>query len=34
MVVDHGSIIERGSHKALLEKGGAYKNLYDMQFDG
>lgn len=34
MVVDHGNIVERGSHKALLDKGGAYKNLYDMQFDG
>jgi subfamily B ATP-binding cassette protein MsbA len=33
MVVDSGSIIERGSHKDLLAKGGAYKNLYDMQFD-
>ena len=34
MVVDQGSIVERGNHKALLEKGGAYKNLYDMQFEG
>ncbi|AUI65945.1 MULTISPECIES: lipid A ABC transporter ATP-binding protein/permease MsbA [Glaesserella] len=32
LVVDHGEIIERGSHKALLEKGGAYKQLHQMQF--
>lgn len=34
MVVDQGEIIERGNHKELLDKKGAYKNLYDMQFDG
>ncbi|MCT8552678.1 lipid A ABC transporter ATP-binding protein/permease MsbA [Glaesserella parasuis] len=32
LVVDQGDIIERGSHKVLLEKGGAYKQLYQMQF--
>ncbi|ATW46067.1 lipid A ABC transporter ATP-binding protein/permease MsbA [Glaesserella parasuis] len=32
LVVDQGEIIERGSHKVLLEKGGAYKQLYQMQF--
>ncbi len=32
LVVDQGQIIERGSHKALLEKGGAYKQLHQMQF--
>jgi subfamily B ATP-binding cassette protein MsbA len=34
MVLDHGVIVESGSHKELLGKQGAYKNLYDMQFDG
>jgi len=34
MVVDHGNIIERGSHSELIIKNGAYKNLHDMQFDG
>ncbi|MFT6154009.1 MAG: subfamily B ATP-binding cassette protein MsbA [Bermanella sp.] len=34
MVVDHGEIIERGNHQELLDKKGAYKNLYEMQFDG
>ncbi len=32
LVVDHGQIIERGNHKALLEQGGAYKQLHQMQF--
>lgn len=32
LVVDQGEIIECGSHKVLLEKGGAYKQLYQMQF--
>ncbi len=27
MVVDHGNIIERGSHSELIVKNGAYKNL-------
>ncbi|MGQ8820490.1 lipid A ABC transporter ATP-binding protein/permease MsbA [Bibersteinia trehalosi] len=32
LVVDHGEIIERGSHSELLAKGGAYKQLHKMQF--
>ncbi|WP_373767802.1 lipid A ABC transporter ATP-binding protein/permease MsbA [Glaesserella sp.] len=32
LVVDHGQIIERGNHKTLLEQGGAYKQLHQMQF--
>ena len=28
MVLDHGRIIERGSHDALLEKKGTYYQLY------
>jgi ATP-binding cassette, subfamily B, bacterial MsbA len=31
-VVDHGRIVERGSHGELLHKGGAYARLYTMQF--
>jgi subfamily B ATP-binding cassette protein MsbA len=34
MVLDSGVIVERGSHKELLDKQGAYKHLYDMQFNG
>ena len=31
-VVKDGSIVERGSHPELLQKGGVYKELYDKQF--
>lgn len=34
LVVNKGEIVERGNHKALLEKQGFYKNLHDMQFSG
>jgi len=32
IVLDHGEIIEMGSHLELLERQGAYYNLYTMQF--
>ena len=28
-----GDIIEQGTHKALLEAGGFYANLYNSQFE-
>lgn len=31
VVMDHGQIIERGSHQALIEKQGAYYQLHAMQ---
>jgi ABC-type multidrug transport system fused ATPase/permease subunit len=31
LVMDHGKIIERGSHSELYALGGAYRNLCDMQ---
>ena len=34
LVIDHGEIRERGSHKTLLEQNGAYKQLHSMQFSG
>lgn len=34
LVVNNGEIVERGNHKTLINKGGFYKNLYDMQFSG
>ncbi len=32
LVLDKGKIIEHGDHEQLLEKGGLYRKLYDMQF--
>lgn len=32
LVMDHGSIIEQGTHDALLAKGGFYADLYNSQF--
>ena len=32
LVMKDGNIIEQGSHKELLEKGGFYKELYSSQF--
>jgi ATP-binding cassette subfamily B protein len=34
LVMDHGSIVEQGSHKELLAKGGFYAHLYNSQFTG
>lgn len=32
LVMEHGSIVEQGNHEELLERGGAYSNLYNAQF--
>jgi len=34
LVLDHGRIVERGQHDELLQTGGIYQRLYDMQFKG
>ena len=31
IVLDRGKIIERGTHKALMEKGGLYEELFEIQ---
>jgi ABC-type multidrug transport system fused ATPase/permease subunit len=32
LVMDSGNIVETGTHKELLKKGGYYSNLYEAQF--
>ena len=34
LVINHGEIIERGSHESLLEQQGFYHHLYMSQFKG
>jgi ATP-binding cassette subfamily B protein len=31
LVLDHGRIVQRGVHKDLLEEGGLYQQIYDLQ---
>ena len=33
LVLDGGKIAESGTHAQLLEKGGIYRRIYDMQFE-
>ena len=30
-VIEHGNIIEEGTHKELLDSSGMYKKLYELQ---
>ncbi len=32
-VIEHGSIVEHGTHEELLAAGGLYSNLYNIQFN-
>ena len=32
LVMDHGSVIEQGTHAQLMQKGGFYSRLYNAQF--
>jgi len=34
LVMDHGTVIEQGTHLQLLEQGGFYAELYNSQFTG
>lgn len=33
LVMNHGDIVEQGTHEELLKQGGFYANLYNSQFD-
>ena len=33
IMIDHGKVVERGSHEELMEKKGAYRSLYHSQFE-
>ncbi|MDR1796758.1 MAG: ABC transporter ATP-binding protein/permease [Clostridiales Family XIII bacterium] len=33
LVMDHGDVVEQGTHEALLAAGGFYAELYNSQFD-
>jgi hypothetical protein len=32
LVLEHGEIVERGTHDELLARGGRYRQLYDKQY--
>ena len=33
LVMNHGDIVEQGTHEALLAKNGFYADLYNSQFE-
>jgi subfamily B ATP-binding cassette protein MsbA len=34
LVLDHGRIVQSGTHEELIEEGGLYRQLYDVRFRG
>lgn len=33
LVVDHGQVVEQGTHSQLMEQGGFYRQMYEAQFE-
>ena len=33
LVMDHGRVVERGTHTELLARGGLYTRIYESQFE-
>lgn len=34
LVLDHGQVAERGSHRELIRKKGIYRKIYEIQMNG
>ena len=34
LVMEHGDVVEQGTHRELLAKDGVYARLYNSQFEG
>jgi ABC-type multidrug transport system fused ATPase/permease subunit len=32
VVLEHGRVVEQGTHRELLDRGGVYARLYELQF--
>ncbi|MDY3759658.1 MAG: ABC transporter ATP-binding protein, partial [Treponema sp.] len=33
LVIDHGDIVEQGTHESLMSRDGMYRRLYQAQFE-
>jgi ATP-binding cassette subfamily B protein len=34
IVLNHGELVEEGTHEQLLDKNGLYRKIYDIQIQG